>query len=334
MAYKKFIINKSQAIERMNEWGKMKKAFFFMASFNQQENLVLDEQMLKEAGIHFEMPLWNAGLHTSPGNTDLPASIVFEKETLSQEEFVLSFDIVKMHLNFGNSYLVNLTKPSKIQTNMSLEQIFYHSKAPYKLWIEDKLVVFSPEIFIKAGEGKISSYPMKGTIDAALNNAKTQILKDPKETAEHNTIVDLIRNDLSMVSKNVRVKRFRYIDEIKTTRKTLLQVSSEIEGDITAEFFHHLGDHFYKLLPAGSISGAPKEKTIEIIKEAEQYERGFYTGVFGYFDGNSLDSAVMIRYIENQNGQMIFKSGGGITIFSEPEKEYQELKDKVYVPII
>jgi para-aminobenzoate synthetase component 1 len=174
---------------------------------------------------------------------------------------------------------------------------------------------------------------MKGTIDAAIPNAEETILNDPKETAEHNTIVDLIRNDLSMVSKNVRVEKFRFIDEIKTAGKTLLQVSSEIVGDIQHDFFDHLGDRLFTLLPAGSISGAPKTKTIEIIEEAENYNRGFYTGVFGYFDGRSLDSAVMIRYIEQQTDQLVFKSGGGITTFSNCKKEYEELKDKVYLPI-
>jgi len=334
MTYKKFIINKAQAIRQMNEWGKIKKPFFFMSSFDQTENLVLDKDMLSEAGIHYHLPLQNNALDFSSKPIPLPQPIIFKKESVNNQEYTISFDKVIEHLHFGNSYLVNLTKPSKINTNLSLEQIFHHSKAPYKLWIEGKLVVFSPEIFIKAGQGKLSSYPMKGTIDAALNNAKAQILKDPKETAEHNTIVDLIRNDLSMVSKNVSVKRFRYIDEIKTPWKTLLQVSSEIEGDITNDFFNNLGDNLYKLLPAGSISGAPKKKTIEIIREAEQYDRGFYTGIFGYFDGENLDSAVMIRYMEMHDGQVIFKSGGGITIFSQLEKEYQELKDKVYVPIV
>jgi para-aminobenzoate synthetase component 1 len=89
----------------------------------------------------------------------------------------------------------------------------------------------------------------------------------------------------------------------------------------------------FKLLPAGSISGAPKQKTVEIIKEAETHQRGYYTGVCGIFDGENLDSGVMIRYIENQNGQLIYKSGGGITVNSEPDYEYNEMIDKIYVPI-
>jgi para-aminobenzoate synthetase component 1 len=94
-----------------------------------------------------------------------------------------------------------------------------------------------------------------------------------------------------------------------------------------------LGEIILKLLPAGSITGAPKPKTLEIINRGENYKRDFYTGIFGYFDGKNLDSAVMIRFIENKNGQLYFKSGGGITSMSDATKEYDELIQKIYVPI-
>ena len=88
------------------------------------------------------------------------------------------------------------------------------------------------------------------------------------------------------------------------------------------------------MLPAGSITGAPKKKTVEIIREAETYRRGFYTGVMGYFDGNNLDSGVLIRFLEQgEDNRMIFKSGGGITFQSDVNDEYDEMKKKVYVPI-
>jgi len=109
---------------------------------------------------------------------------------------------------------------------------------------------------------------MKGTIDAAVENAVSIIINDKKELAEHYTIVDLIRNDLNMVAKKVRVDRFRYIDEIKTIRKNLLQVSSQISGELTPDWHNRIGDILFTLLPAGSISGAPKKKTVEIIKDA------------------------------------------------------------------
>jgi para-aminobenzoate synthetase component 1 len=90
----------------------------------------------------------------------------------------------------------------------------------------------------------------------------------------------------------------------------------------------------FALLPAGSISGAPKVKTLEIIKNAENYERGYYTGTAFYFDGDNLDSCVLIRFIEQTEKGWVYKSGGGITIYSDARKEYQEILDKIYVPTL
>jgi para-aminobenzoate synthetase component 1 len=151
--------------------------------------------------------------------------------------------------------------------------------------------------------------------------------------AEHVTIVDLIRNDLSQVASGVHVSRFRYIDEINTQQKQLLQVSSVVEGVLSDDYRNKLGDILLALLPAGSVSGAPKPKTLEVIAAAEGEPRGYYTGVFGYFDGRNLDSAVIIRYIENRSGEYFYRSGGGITTQSEVEKEFQEALDKIYVPV-
>ena len=87
-------------------------------------------------------------------------------------------------------------------------------------------------------------------------------------------------------------------------------------------------------MPAGSVTGAPKQKTLEIINHVEGLPRGYYTGIFGCFDGENLESAVMIRFIEQRDGQLWFRSGGGITCNSLAELEYQELIDKVYVPFV
>ena len=175
---------------------------------------------------------------------------------------------------------------------------------------------------------------MKGTIDADLPDAEETILNDAKEKAEHYTIVDLLRNDLSMVAKNVRVQKFRYIDHLKTSRKNLLQVSSEITGQLPKNYHEHLGEILFRILPAGSVSGAPKKKTLEIIKSAEKEDRGYYTGVAGFYDGKSLKSFVMIRFISKQNEQLFYHSGGGVTVNSKAEKEFEELNDKIYVPVI
>jgi para-aminobenzoate synthetase component 1 len=175
---------------------------------------------------------------------------------------------------------------------------------------------------------------MKGTIDAATPDAEKAILNDNKETAEHYTIVDLIRNDLNVVSRKVRVERFRYIDTIVTNEKKLLQVSSEVCGYLEKDYLSHIGDIIFELLPAGSVSGAPKRKTSEIIAKTEDQERGYYTGVFGIFDGHKLDSGVMIRFIEKSATGYIYHSGGGITSFSDPLAEYKEMIDKIYVPVV
>ena len=173
---------------------------------------------------------------------------------------------------------------------------------------------------------------MKGTIDATLPNAVEMILSDPKEQAEHATIVDLLRNDLGSVATDIEVRRYRYIDRIATAQGAILQVSSEVVGQLPSTWPSQLGDMLSALLPAGSICGAPKASTVKLIAEAEQISRGYYTGICGYFDGQTLDCGVMIRFIELTDGQYYFRSGGGITVNSDCRKEYEEVIQKVYLP--
>ena len=247
----------------------------------------------------------------------------------------MAFDQVRKEMIAGNTYLLNLTFPTVIKTNASLFNIFTASQAPFKLFFQNKFVSSSPERFIKIENNLIKTYPMKGTINALIPNAKAKILASEKEKAEHTMVVDLLRNDIAMVAKHVKVNRFRYIDKIVAGSKKLLQVSSEISGVLSENWPQRIGDILSLLLPAGSISGAPKQKTIEIIKTVETYQRGFFTGIFGYFDGNKLDSAVLIRFIEkNADNTLTYKSGGGITIDSDVNDEYQEMLEKVYIPYI
>ncbi len=257
----------------------------------------------------------------------------WEIEPVSFADYKKGFDLVQKHIHNGDTYLLNYTKPTWLKTNLSLSDIFERSSAPYKILFGNKFVCFSPESFARIEEGRISSFPMKGTIDANIKNAERKILDDSKEIAEHNTIVDLIRNDLSLIAENVKVEKFRYLERISTNQKNLWQVSSKTTGDLPENYFEKLGDILFAMLPAGSVSGAPKKKTVEIIRKAENYDRGFYTGIFGIFDGKNLDSCVLIRFIENCNGQLTYKSGGGITYMSEADKEYDEMLKKVYVPV-
>ena len=175
---------------------------------------------------------------------------------------------------------------------------------------------------------------MKGTIDARLEDAENKLLDNLKEEWEHNTIVDLMRNDLAMVAHDIRVIKYRFVQRIKTYKGEILQTSSEITGRLKHNWRTRLGEMLTLLLPAGSVSGAPKQKTLDIIRAAELGPRGYYTGVFGYFDGHNLDSAVAIRYIEQGIDGLLFRSGGGITAQSNEEDEYLEMIQKIYVPTL
>ena len=318
------MLAKHSIFNKMNELGAAKVPFFFMIDFLKENGEIIPLNEISDE-IKFEL--------NSIQNYSINRSFQFDKFPIDFSDYQSKFKLVHDNLLFGNSYLTNLTYPTKINTNLSLDEIYHFSEAKYKLKYKENFVCFSPERFVKIENHHIFSNPMKGTIDASIPNAKQIILDDEKEAAEHATIVDLIRNDLSLVADNVEVTKYRYIDELKTNDKTLLQVSSEIRGDLKVDFHQNIGTIFDKLLPAGSICGAPKKKTIDIILEAEDYDRKFYTGVFGVFDGENLDSAVMIRFIENDENELFFKSGGGITAKSNAKAEYEELIQKVYVPI-
>lgn len=320
------LLYSTSIINMMNEMGKIAQPFLFIVDYHAKSGFVITKDNLDKNYIRF-------AFHKKVLKNHFEKIPVWKITPVKQEVYARRFEYVKQQIFLGNSFLTNLTQPTDISTNSDLEEIYLRSYAPYKLWLKDQFLVLSPETFVQIENGIIKTFPMKGTIDASIPDAETIILNDVKEMAEHATIVDLLRNDLSIVAENVQVTRYRYVEKIKTLQKDLLQVSSEISGVLQDDYRSHLGDILFKLLPAGSISGAPKPKTLEIIEKAEGYERGFYTGVCGYFDGESLDSAVMIRFLEQTNDGLVYKSGGGITFQSEMEKEYEELIQKVYVPV-
>ncbi|PIF05156.1 MAG: aminodeoxychorismate synthase component I [Draconibacterium sp.] len=316
-------------INQLNNWGKKGIPFGFLIDYK------------GETPVIFTLKQPPKGLYWSaPDSNRLPADKITKPlkkwniQPVIFEDFKKKFEKIQFHIHNGDTYLLNLTQPTKIDTNLSLEDIFNMVSAPYKILYNNKFVCFSPETFIKINRGKILSYPMKGTIDDSVKNAKSRLLNDTKEIAEHNTIVDLIRNDLSTVAENVTVEKFRFLSYIKTQQRNLWQVSSEISGDLPEGYQAHIGNILASLLPAGSVTGAPKKKTLEIIAETEQYQRGYYTGIFGVFDGKNLDSCVLIRFIEKNENCLEYKSGGGITFLSTARKEYDEMVKKVYVPVI
>ncbi|MCB0567973.1 MAG: aminodeoxychorismate synthase component I [Phaeodactylibacter sp.] len=322
-------IDKGEAIRRMNFWGSEGEPFLFVIDFELERPIVLKLDEVPPESLLYDIN----GKRNFQKRTPSPKPVFFEKHAMPQAQYHQAFQLVMNNLKAGNSYLANLAFPTPVSTNLSLREAFFASQARYRLWQDNQFVCFSPEPFVTIDRnGQIASFPMKGTIDAALPEAKQQLLNNPKETAEHATIVDLIRNDLSMVAENVRVKRYRYIEEIETHQGGLLQSSSEIIGQLERGYEGRLGDIIFQLLPAGSISGAPKRKTVEIIQAAEGQARGYYTGICGIFDGKQLNSGVMIRFIEQTAEGMVFKSGGGITANSTEEEEYEEMLRKAYLP--
>ena len=314
----------------MNTWAEAGIPFLFIIDFELNKPLIFRLEEIDPQRLLFNIN----GVTNCHNHINCLKQLQLVKYPEKYEDYLVKFNKVKEEIAFGNSYLLNLTCSTPIDINLTLMEVYLRSNSRYKIWYEEQFVCFSPEIFITIYDGIIRSFPMKGTIDAKILDAEKVILNDNKETAEHYTIVDLIRNDLNTVSKRVRVEQFRYIDTIVTNEKKLLQVSSEICGELEKDYLSHIGDIIYALLPAGSVSGAPKRKTTEIIAAIEGRERGYYTGIFGIFDGHNLDSGVMIRFIEKSTTGNIFYSGGGITSFSLPISEYKEMIDKIYVPIV
>ncbi len=324
--------SKEEALSLINKYALNQTPFIFIIDFEMQNNHVITLDAVDPDEIKYNFN----GVTNSKDDviSEINNDIKWEISPVSFDEYKKSFDYVLKKINRGDSFLVNLTCKTKISTNLSLKDIFINSRAKYKLYIKNKFCSLSPESFIILNDNKISCYPMKGTIDASINDAKSKILNNKKETAEHATIVDLIRNDLSIYAHDVKVERYRYTDLLHTNKGDILQVSSQISGMVKDEKSTNLGELIFSMLPAGSISGAPKRKTLEIIKSAENRQRGYYTGVAGIFDGKNLDSSVLIRSIEiDQNNDMYFHSGGGITFKSNINEEYEEMLQKIYLPI-
>jgi len=319
--------NQEEGFETINSLGKERVPFLFIISYDKQKIFAqplnkLDDDILYKLEGQRNYPVQKRTREYSFTKYPVPFTAYYD-----------ALKAVHAEIRLGNTYLLNLTFKTAIETNLSLKEIFTFSKAKFKLYFKDLFTCFSPERFVKITGNTIATYPMKGTIDASLPNADKMILTNQKEMAEHVMIVDLMRNDLGIIGTDVKVKEFRYIDKIKAGEKELLQVSSKITAKLPPNWHVNLGEMLAQILPAGSISGTPKKSTLDIINRVENFQRDFYTGVFGIFDGEVLDSGVMIRFIEKEEGELYYKSGGGITIDSDAQDEYEELKDKVYLPL-
>ncbi|MFT7823963.1 MAG: aminodeoxychorismate synthase component I [Sulfurimonas sp.] len=319
-------LNKADGFAQINKLSKAKTPFLCIISYD--KNKIFAQPLDKlDNDIYYKLD----NLRNYPPQKYIKA-FTFSKSPVHFYVYKKALEKVQEEIRSGNTYLLNLTFRTPIETDLTLKEIFLCSRAKFKLYFKNQFICFSPERFVEIEGNTIATYPMKGTIDANLPNAEETILADEKEMAEHVMIVDLMRNDLGIIGENVKVEKFRYIDKIEAGEKKLLQVSSRITARLPNDWHNTLGSLLEQILPAGSISGTPKRSTLGIINRMEDYERGFYTGVFGLFDGQNFKSGVMIRFIEKEGDQLFYKSGGGITTDSDAKSEYDELIDKVYLP--
>ena len=319
-------LTKENGFKKITKLAQNRTPFLFITSFNGKKIFAQPLDSLDD-DIFYKLEDWR-NYPVEKRTKDF----TFSKFPVDFSTYKKAMNEVLEEIRSGNTYLLNLTFRTPVTSTFTLKEIFTYARAKFKLYYKDEFICFSPERFVEIKGNTIATYPMKGTIDANLPQAKKTILADEKEMAEHVMIVDLMRNDLGIIGSDIKVEKFRYVEQIKAGTKELLQVSSKITAKLPTNWKDNLGELLENLLPAGSITGTPKKSTVNIIKHIEDYNRGFYTGVFGIFDGTSLRSGVMIRFIEKEDEQLFYKSGGGITIDSDAKSEYEEHIDKIYLP--
>jgi para-aminobenzoate synthetase component 1 len=237
------MIKAGEVRELMNRYGSEKVPFLFAVDF-ELEMGIFELNPLESKSLLFRVGevenYSNSQPHSSNDFSDnkLSDNIFFRdnQELLKiitppdKTEYKKSYDIVMAGLMRGDTYLINLTTLTEITTPLSFEQIIAKTTSPYALCIPEKFVCFSPERFVRIEKGIITTCPMKGTIDATIPGAVDIIMTDYKEICEHNTITDLLRNDIGAVSKRVWVERFRYTDRILTDRAKLFR-SAQTSGE-------------------------------------------------------------------------------------------------------
>ena len=205
--------------------------------------------------------------------------------------------------------------------------------SPYMVYLHQndlELMSTSPETLVRLRNGRLATFPVAGSRPRGTTQAEDQaleadLLSDEKELAEHNMLVDLGRNDIDRLSEFGSVKVTDYQMFHRNSR--IMHITSVVEGDIRPEF--DAFDAISTLLPAGTLSGAPKIRACEIIEELEPCARGIYGGALGYVDftGN-MDTCIAIRMAVKKNGRVTVQAGGGIVADSIPENEYMESQNK------
>ncbi len=258
---------------------------------------------------------------------DIPAPSVY-KNSISK---------IKTFLEEGQSYQINLTQPKSYNLLEDPLKIFLQIREfnhpHYGMYVNtgaDQLLSFSPEKFFKTQNGLIESFPMKGTRPRAENpvmDAKLyeDLKQSTKDKAEHLMIVDLLRNDLGKISNfgSVGVDNLYHIKSFHSVHQMESRVYGTLKDGLSET------DIFTALFPGGSITGAPKERSMEIIDSLENYYRNIYTGAMGTISAKGdMDFNIAIRTMTVQNGIGEYPVGGGIVWDSDPLEEWREAQGK------
>ncbi|ASS65131.1 MULTISPECIES: anthranilate synthase component I [unclassified Paenibacillus] len=260
------------------------------------------------------------------------------RSNVTKEQFLANVDTAKEYIRAGDIFQVVLSQRFHVETEVDPLHVYRVLRtlnpSPYMYYLkmdEEVIVGTSPEALVKVSEGKVETRPIAGTRprgrtaeeDLALEE---ELLADDKERAEHLMLVDLGRNDIGRVAEfgTVKCDSFMQIERYSHVMHIVSNVTGKMRGD--RDFF----DAFISCLPAGTVSGAPKLRAMEIIAELENEARGAYAGAIGYFgfSGKSMDTCITIRTIIFKNGKAYVQAGAGIVWDSVPDKEYEETVNK------
>lgn len=271
-------------------------------------------------------------VHEPAGHLKSEVSALFDKE-----EYCGMVEKAKQHIFEGDIFQIVLSnrlsadfEGSLLNTYRVLRTI---NPSPYMFYFSGtdvEIAGASPETLVKLEDGVLHTFPLAGTrprgkTDAEDKALEAELLADEKELAEHNMLVDLGRNDLGKISRfgSVEVEKLHCIERYSH----VMHIGSTVRGEIR-DGFDGL-DAVDAVLPAGTLSGAPKIRACQLIAELENNKRGIYGGAVGYIDftGNT-DTCIAIRIAYKKNGKVFVRSGAGIVADSVPEKEYQECINK------
>lgn len=264
--------------------------------------------------------------------TSSPAAAI--SSNFSKTKYLETVEKIQELIRRGDTYQTNLTQQfrAELPNDLTPEKIFRrlrkNNPAPFSAFIKrenDAVVSTSPERFFKIENDKIETSPIKGTRRRGKNSSEDEVLKhelltSAKDLAENTMIVDLLRNDLGRICKfgSVSVEKLCQLEAHPTFFHLVSTVSGELKKDLK------FSEILRAVFPCGSITGAPKIKTMQIIDELENVNRGLSMGAIGVKIQNSIDLNVAIRTMIIKDQKAIFNVGGGIVIDSVPESEYEE----------